>query len=413
MLALARVVDSAWRVVLSRGPTLEFLKTEAASGLILAAAALAALILANSPWASDYFAFIHAPFTVHIGAFDETAEVIDWVKHGLMAIFFFVVGMEIKYETLKGELANPRRLAMPLLAAVGGMALPALIYLALNFGRTGGHGGWAVPTATDIAFALAALSLVSKRLPASLRVFLLTLAIADDLGAVGLIGLLFSHDLHLRPLMGAAGALLFMTALGRWRSAPFLLYAVGFALAWAFTLESGVSTSVAGVLAAFTVPVGPRRRGQESVLRHFMDSLHPYVAFGILPLFAFVAAGFSFRGLTGAHFTSPLTLGIVLGLFFGKQLGVFGAVFLAVTLGLGRRPTGATWLEVWGLSILCGTGFTMSLFIAALAFPASDLQAQNQARLGVVLASLLSAGAGMAVLSSAEAARARRDAVGA
>ncbi len=394
---------------MSRRPTLEFLKTEAASGLILSAAALAALVLANSPWASDYFSFIHTPFSVRLGPFEQTADVLDWVKQGLMAIFFFVVGMEIKYEVLKGELANPRRLAMPLLAAIGGMALPAVIYLAANGWRTGGHGGWAVPTATDIAFALAALSMVSKRLPTSLRVFLLTLAIADDIGAVGLIGILFSQDLHARALVGAGASLLFMTALGRWRSAPFLFYAVGFALAWAFTLKSGVSTSVAGVLAAFTVPVGQRRRGQDSVLRHFMDSLHPYVAYGILPLFAFVAAGFSFRGITGAHFTSPLTLGIVLGLFIGKQLGVFGAVFLAVTLGLGRRPTGATWLEVWGLSLLCGVGFTMSLFISALAFPEADLQAQNQARLGVVLASLLSAGAGMAVLSSAAAVRAKRD----
>ncbi len=228
----------------------------------------------------------------------------DWVKHGLMAIFFFVVGMEIKFEVLKGELANPRRLAMPLLAAVGGMAAPALIYILINWGRPGPSGGWAVPTATDIAFALAALAAVSRRLPASLRVFLLTLSIADDLGAVGLIGILFSQDLYLRALIGAVIALLVMAALGRWRTAPFLFYAIAFAVAWAFTLKSGVSTSVMGVLAAFTVPVGPRRRGQESVLRHFMDSLHPYVAYGILPLFAFVAAGFSFSGLTGAHFTS-------------------------------------------------------------------------------------------------------------
>ena len=397
---------------MSRRPTLEFLKTEAASGLILAAAALAALVLANSPWASDYFRFIHYPFSVRIGPFEETADVLGWVKEGLMAVFFFVVGMEIKFEVLKGELANPRRLAMPILAAVGGMAMPVLIYFVINGGRdTGGHGAWAIPTATDIAFALTALAAVSRRLPASLRVFLLTLAIADDLGAVGLIGVLFSHDVHLRPLVGAGGALLLMTALGRWRAAPFLFYAIGFALAWAFTLKSGVSTSVAGVLAAFTVPVGPRRRGQDSVLHFFMESLHPYVAYGILPLFAFVAAGFSFRGLTGAHFTAPLTLGIALGLFLGKQLGVFGAVFGAVTFGLGRKPTGATWLEIWGLSLLCGIGFTMSLFIGALAFPEADLQAQNQARLGVVLASLLSAGAGMAVLASAGAARARRDAL--
>jgi NhaA family Na+:H+ antiporter len=389
-------------------PTLEFLKTEAASGLVLAAAAVAALILANSPWAADYFGFIHAPFTVRIGAFDETAEVLDWVKHGLMAVFFFVVGMEIKYEALKGELANPRRLAMPLLAAAAGMAVPALIYLLVNLGHPAVSGAWAVPTATDIAFALAALAAVSKGLPASLRIFLLTLAIADDLGAVGLIALLFSHDLHPRALAGAAAALVGMAALGRWRNPPFLFYAVGFALAWAFTLKSGVSTSVTGVLAAFTVPIGPRRRGQDSVLHFFMKSLHPYVAYVILPLFAFVAAGFSFRGIDGGHLAAPLTLGILLGLFAGKQIGVFGAVLLAVTLKFGRKPTGATWLEVWGLSLLCGVGFTMSLFIAALAFPDADVQQQNQVRLGVVLASVLSAGAGMAVLAVAGALRARR-----
>jgi NhaA family Na+:H+ antiporter len=392
---------------LSRRPTLAFLKTEAASGLILAGAALAALALANSPWAPDYFRFIHAPLTVRIGAFEESADVLGWVEHGLMAVFFFVVGMEIKFEVLKGELANPRRLAMPLLAAVGGMAVPALIYLMLNHGKASPPGGWATPTATDIAFALAALSMMSKRLPASLRVFLLTLAIADDLGAVGLIGMLFTQDLHPRAMLGAAAALLLMAALGRWRSAPYLFYAAGFAAAWAFTLKSGVSTSVAGVLAAFTVPIGARRRGQESVLRHFLDSLHPYVAFAILPLFAFVAAGFSFDRLPIAHFTSPVTLGILLGLFVGKQVGVFGAVLLAVTLGFGRKPTGATWLEVYGLSLLCGVGFTMSLFIGALAFTGAE--AQTQARLGVVLASVLSAGAGMLVLSSAAAARAQHD----
>lgn len=394
---------------MSRRPTLNFLKTEAASGLILASAALAALVLANSPWADDYFGFIHSPLTIRIGVFEESADVLEWVKQGLMAIFFFVVGMEIKFELLKGELANPRRLAMPLLAAVGGMAVPAMIFLLFNHGRTRTPGGWATPTATDIAFALAALSTVSKRLPASLRVFLLTLAIADDLGAVGLIGLLFTHDLHLRPLAGAAFGLLVMAGLGRWKTAPYLFYAIAFALVWAFTLKSGVSTSVAAVLAAFTVPIDARRRGQDSVLRHFMDSLHPYVAFGILPLFAFVAAGFSFNTVSGAHFTAPITLGILLGLFLGKQIGVFGAVFLAVTLGFGRRPTGAGWLEVYGVSLLCGVGFTMSLYIAALAFPGTDLAAQTQARLGVVLASLLSAGAGMLILATAAAARDRRD----
>ncbi len=395
---------------MSRRPTLEFLQTEAASGLILGSAALAALIVANSPWSDLYFGFIHAPFTVQVGAFRETAEVLDWVKHGLMAVFFFVVGMEIKFEVLKGELANPRRLAMPVLAAAGGMALPALIYIAFNRGQPAIHGAWAAPTATDIAFALAALASVSRRLPSSLRIFLLTLAIADDLGAVGLIAVLFSSHIRWALLLGAGLVLLGMAGLGRWRSAPFLFYAVGFLLVWGFTLKSGVSTSVAGVLAAFTVPIGPRRRGQDSVLRYFLDSLHPYVAFAILPLFAFVAAGFSFNGLNGGQLTAPVTLGVLLGLFIGKQVGVFGAVLIAVLLKFGRKPTGATWLEVYGVSLLCGVGFTMSLFIAALAFPDADIKHQNQVRLGVVLASLLSAAGGMAVLSAAGRLRALRQA---
>jgi NhaA family Na+:H+ antiporter len=384
---------------LARRPTLEFLKTEAASGLVLALAALAALALANSPWAAGYYSLIHAQVPVRLGPFQETAELIDWVKQGLMAIFFFVVGMEIKFEILKGELANPRRLALPVLAALGGMILPAFIYLACNTDAPVVHGAWAVPTATDVAFALAALSASSRRLPGSLRIFLLTLAIADDLGAVGLIGVLFSE--HIRPglLAGAGVVLLAMAGLGRWRAAPFLFYAAAFALAWGFTLKSGVSTSVVAVLAALTVPIGPRRRGQDSVLRHFMDSLRPYVGFGVLPLFAFMAAGFSLRGLMGGHLGSPVTVGILLGLFLGKQVGVFLSAFIAVTFGLGRKPTSATWLEVWGVSLLCGVGFTMSLFMSALAFPGADIATQNQARLGVTLGSLMSAAAGMAVLA--------------
>ena len=225
-----------------RRPTLEFLKTEAASGLILGAAALLALILANSPWSAAYFGFIHAQITLQIGAFRESAAALDWIKHGLMAVFFFVVGMEIKFEVLKGELANPRRLAMPLLAAAGGMIVPALIYSLATWGGGGPHGAWAVPTATDIAFALAALAAVSPRLPGSLRIFLLTLAIADDLGAVALIGVLFSQQVRWWLLAGAGLALLGMAGLGRWKNAPFLFYALGFALAWGFTLKSGVST---------------------------------------------------------------------------------------------------------------------------------------------------------------------------
>ena len=322
---------------MARRITLEFLKTEAASGMILAGAALAAILLANSPWSQNYFDFIAHRFTIQVGAFDETHSVLEWVKEGLMAIFFFVVGMEIKFEILRGELSNPRRLALPVLAAIGGMAVPAGVYLALNMGPGGSPQGWPTATATDIAFALAALAIVGKKLPPSLRVFLMTLAIADDLGAVALIAILFTAKVNLLALGGALSTLALMFLLGRWRTAPYFFYACCFVLIWAFTLKSGVNTSLAGVAAAMAVPVEPRRPGQAGVLHYFMDSLHGYVAFLILPLFAFVAAGFSLSGLSLRELFSPVALGVALGLFVGKQVGVFGAAALAIGLKLARR----------------------------------------------------------------------------
>jgi len=390
--------------------TPSFLRTEAASGAILAGSALLAIVLANSPAADHYFGFINHPFTIQIGAFDETRSVQKWVKDGLMAVFFFVVGLEIKFEILRGELSNPRRLALPVLAAVGGMAVPALVYLACNLGPGGWPGGWPTPTATDIAFALAALAVAAPRLPPSLRTFLLTLAIADDLGAVALIALLFTAKVNLWALGGAASAVIAMALLGRWRQAPYLFYATLFALAWAFTLESGVNTSIAGVAAAMTIPLEPRRTGQVGVLHYFMDSLHPYVAFLILPLFAFVAAGFSFGDIGSEHLLSPVAVGVALGLFVGKQIGVFGAAALAIGLKLARRPTGAKWLDLYGCALLCGIGFTMSLFIGGLAFPKDDLTAQTEVRLGVIAGSVLSTLAGAAVLAWSQARRGVEDA---
>jgi NhaA family Na+:H+ antiporter len=389
--------------------TLDFLKTEAASGLILAAAALAAIALANSPWAGAYFAFIHEPFTIEIGAFTETLPVLDWVKEGLMAIFFFVVGLEIKYEIVRGELANPRRLALPVIAALGGMIGPALIYLAINMAPGGSPRGWPTPVATDIAFAIAALAVAGPKLPPNLRVFLLTLAIVDDLGAVGLIGLLFTDHFRIMELLGALLALTGMGLLGRWRKAPYLFYLVGFVIVWGFTLKSGISTSLAGVAAAATIPLNPRKPGRPGVLEDFMEGLHPYVAFLILPLFAFCAAGFSIRGLGLSDLFGPIALGVAAGLFLGKQLGVFGAAALVIGLKLARRPTGAKWVELYGLSLLCGIGFTMSLFIGQLAFPLSDAAAAAQVRIGVVAGSLASTLAGMAVLAWSQARRARSD----
>jgi NhaA family Na+:H+ antiporter len=389
---------------MARRITLDFLKTESASGLILVAAAVAAIVMANSPWAHLYFGFIEAPFTVQVGAFRETRSTLDWVKEGLMAIFFFVVGLEIKYEILRGELANPRRLILPVVAGLGGMLVPALVYLAVNSGAGGEPAGWPIPVATDIAFALAALAIAGPRLPPTLRIFLLTLAIVDDLGAVVLIGVVFSESVRLAALVGAAVALTLMGVLGRWRQAPYLFYALGFLLVWAFTLKSGISTSVAGVAAAMMVPVEPRKPHRPGVLEDFMETLHPYVGFLILPLFAFCAAGFAISGENPLNLVGPVSLGVTLGLLLGKPIGVFGAMAVVIGLKLARRPTGATWTELWGVSLLCGVGFTMSLFIGDLAFGQQGLLGAK-VRLGVLAGSLLSSAAGMAVLGWAQAQR--------
>jgi NhaA family Na+:H+ antiporter len=382
---------------MARRITLDFLQTETASGLILAAAAAAALAAANSPLAAAYAAFVQAPFTLQAGAFRETLSTAEWVKQGLMAIFFFVVGLEIKNEILRGELASPRRLALPVLASLGGVVVPALVYLALNLGPGGAPAGWPIPVATDIAFSVAALALAGPGLPPTLRIFLLTLAIADDLAAVALIAVVFTPSINLAALVGAGVSLGMMALLGRWRGAPYLLYALGFVLVWGFTLKSGVSTSVAGVAAAMTVPIEPRKAHRPGVLEDFMEGLHPYVAFLILPLFAFTAAGVPLRGLPPGALLGPPALGVALGLFVGKPVGVFGASAATIALKLARRPTGATWVELFGVSLLCGAGFTMSLFIGALAFPGGELAAE--VRLGVLAGSLMSVIAGLGVLT--------------
>jgi NhaA family Na+:H+ antiporter len=386
--------------------TLNFLKTEAASGVMLGLAALAALVVANSPFSDAYFAWLKSVQTLQLGPIRIDETVSDWVKEGLMAIFFLVVGLEIKYEILKGELSDPRKLATPVLAALGGMVAPALVFLAVVPTLGGPAEGWPIPLATDIAFALAVFALVGKSLPSSLRVFLLTLAIVDDLGAIALIALLFSQGIAWQPLLAVALLLVVGAVMGRRRiAAPF--WCLGFAVVWYFTVQAGLSTSLTAVAFAMIVPITPRADDGQSPLQEAMHDLHPYVAYLVLPLFAFAKAGVSFAGLTLDQALAPLVLGIALGLFAGKQIGVMIAAWAASALRIGARPTDATWLELYGVALLCGVGFTMSLFIGVLAFPgAIDSPEQVEVKLGVLGGSALSALAGAAVL--AVAARRRR-----
>lgn len=388
--------------------TRDFLKTETAAGTMLALAAGLALLAANSPWAGAYQRLLSLQIPVQIGGFRHVADFASWVRDGLMTLFFFVVGLEIKFETLRGELSNRRRLALPLLSALGGMAVPALVYTLVNLPPGGDLRGWSTPVATDIAFALAALASVGRGLSPSLRIFLLTLAIVDDLGAVAIIAFAYSRDLYTPALAGAGLTLAAMLLLSRLRGAPIILYIVGLVVVWGFTLSSGVNTSIAGFAAALTVPIEPQRPGEDGVLRRVIQSLHPWVAWLVLPLFAFAAAGLSFAPLGLGRAVSPVTVGVTLALLVGKPLGVFAAAAAAVGLRLAHRPSGASWLELFGVSILCGVGFTMSLFLSGLAMP-PDGPASGEAELGVLTGSLLSVGVGAVALRVA--ARVRRASV--
>ena len=386
---------------MARKLTLDFLKTEAASGAALGLAAIAALIVANSPLSETYFYWLKSEHLFQAGPLQLELSISEWIKEGLMAVFFLVVGLEIKYEIREGELSDPRKLVTPIVAALGGMLAPAGLYLLVSGILGGPHEGWPIPLATDIAFALAVFALVGKGLPSSLRVFLLTLAIVDDLGAIALIAVLFSTGVDWL-LVGAAGVLLLVGSVMSLRRIPAPFWVLGFALVWWLSVKAGLSTSLAAVAFAAIVPVTPRTDDQQSPLKEVMHDLHPYVAYLVLPLFAFAKAGVSFAGLSIDQMLAPLVLGVAAGLFIGKQIGVMGAAWLVSALKLGARPSGASWLQVYGVSLLCGVGFTMSLFIGALAFPgAVDSPQQVEVKLGVILGSVLSATLGGIVLSIA------------
>jgi Na+:H+ antiporter, NhaA family len=373
---------------------------DAAAGVLLMIAAALALILANSPLGEAYRHALHAqlPFTPVPKL--KTAHL--WINDALMALFFFAVGLEIKRELLDGELSSPARRRLPVIAAVAGMAVPAAVYLALAGGDPALQRGWAIPAATDIAFAIGVLAIAGRSAPPSLRLLLLTIAIVDDMGAVAIIALFYTAHVDLAWLAGGAAALAAMgllarTPIGLGKGAGWA-YAALAIVAWLCTLHSGVHATVAGVLAALFVPLR-LGAGGDSILLRMEHALAPWVAYLILPLFGLANAG---AQLTGGwdELLAPLPLAIAAGLFVGKQAGILGAIWLAVRLGIARRPAGASWLHLWGVALLCGIGFTMSLFIAGLAFPGAPGLAEA-AKLGILAGSLLSALLGYGVLRAA------------
>ncbi len=389
---------SALRHPLSRlaGRTRQLFHGEAGAGVLLILIAVAAVILANSPAAGAYHGWFHN----RLGW--SPVQMLDslhlWINDGLMALFFFVVGLEIKREVLQGELATPTQRRLPVLAALAGMAAPALVFLIATRAAAGLQPGWAIPAATDIAFAVGVLALLGPGIPPSLRLFLLTVAIVDDLGAVAIIALAYTRQLNLVWLGVATGILATLIMTNRMGVQRGWAYALGGVALWYAILHSGVHATVAGVLAAFCIPLALDRRG-DSLLLRMEHALAPVSAYVIVPLFGFANAGIALSGPVRIGHDNPLPLGVALGLFLGKQIGIAGAVALAAWLGFASPPQGASWRQVWGVTLLCGIGFTMSLFIAELAFPGQPGLIE-EARLGVMLGSALSALAGFAVLRS-------------
>lgn len=380
-----------------------FLKLESSAGILLMISALLALIASNSLLSDVYTGFLATPLEVRAGSLEIAKPLILWINDGLMAIFFFLIGLEIKREILQGELSSLDKAALPIIAAIGGMAGPALVYLAINASSPETLNGWAIPAATDIAFALGVLMLLGNRVPVSLKVFLLAVAIIDDLGAIMIIALFYTSNLSLMALGWASLGVAGLVGLNRTGVKTITPYALLGLFIWVCVLKSGVHATLAGVVAALAIPIHGQTRDDQSPLHRLEHELHPWVAYGVLPVFAFANAGVSLSGVSFADLLAPLPLGIALGLFAGKQIGVFGATFLAVKAGLASRPEGTNWKHVYGIACLTGIGFTMSLFIGTLAF--DDAIRLDQVRLGVLAGSLLSATAGIAVLSLAARSR--------
>ena len=373
------------------------IRHEAFAGVLMMLAAALALILANSELADTYHQVLGTRLTVMLGETGLSKPLLLWINDGLMAVFFFLIGLELKREMVEGRLKNPRDVILPGVAALGGMIAPMLVFLAITRPYPELHAGWAIPAATDIAFAVGVLALLGKAVPPALKIFLLTLAILDDMGAILIIALFYGSGIDLHYLGLAALPLAGLIALnlrGTHRIAPFLLLG---AVMWFFVLKSGIHPTIAGVVTAFCIPL--KDRFGKSPLHALEHGLHPYVNFGIAPVFALANAGVDLSGIAVADLVAPLPRGIAAGLFLGKQIGVFGATFALVKLGIARLPHGVSWTMVWGLSMLAGIGFTMSLFIGSLSYPGDEMM--NMVRLGVLLGSAVAAVCGYVVLRTA------------
>ena len=365
-----------------------FFKLEAASGLVLLFAAIIALFISNSGLADLYFETLNKYLFIGINNFGLKLSVLHWINDALMAIFFFFVTLEIKREFLQGELSNIKQALLPIIAAVGGMLVPALFYVFINYGDSETLNGWAIPSATDIAFSLGVLSLLGKRVPLSLKVFLTALAIIDDLGAIVIIALFYSGDLSIKYLTLMLLAFIVLLLINKFNIKKFLHYLVVGLFLWAFTHNSGIHATIAGVLLAMTIP--HRKKEKDfSLLIKIEHAISPYVAFGIMPLFAFANAGVSLEGLSFASLLDKVPLGIVLGLFLGKQLGVFVFSYISIKLKVAQMPNDTSWYNFYGVGVLTGIGFTMSLFVGNLAF-VENMQYMDGVKIGVLTGSLLS-----------------------
>jgi NhaA family Na+:H+ antiporter len=386
----------------------EFFRLEATGGILLMFAAVAALVLANSPAGNVYLWFQQIRGTVQIDALVVSKPLLLWVNDLWMAVFFFLVGLEIKREFLEGQLSSRSDILLPALAAIGGMAVPAGIYALLNWNQPETLSGWAIPAATDIAFALGILALLGSRAPLSLKVLLTAVAIIDDLGAIVIIAAFYTDQLSLTALSMAGGAVILLVALNLLGVARIAAYVLVGTVLWLCILKSGVHATLAGVITALAIPLTVQDEDGHSLLHHLEHALHPWVAFLILPTFAFANAGVIFSGIGFGDVFQPITLGIALGLFVGKQIGVFGPIWLAVRFGLAPMPAGTTWMHLYGVALLCGVGFTMSLFIGGLAFETPGFEAP--VRIGVLGGSVLAALSGYLVLRLARPAAEERGA---